>query len=563
MNFKYLMMTAALFALGCSSSNEKKDAALTDSAATYTSAVPHDTPYTMAAVDPIPVGLILDKVAGITNTYTELLNSIEPMVNDPSSSDDERKVFAVMRELGDLFTREGMERSGLSMNPRSVVWGLGILPAMKMDIADAEKFKAFITRLETAAGMTAIDAKLGQYEYKVHTVDELMIPYAVQGNTFVFGVTLEKTAALYLPYLLGEKKPERSLNDSNSLEILKQKYGFLGVGIGFLDLQRVVSILAREGDDIHVQITQALMTNAPPVETVCVNEFKAIAANYPRIILGYEKFDETGMRVTMGHEMTNGFGGMLAGTKTSIPGYDTEFSKESMFKAGFGFNVGALSQVVIGKAAEVANAPYQCPDLMGLNEVAGQIAAAGMFLPPVISQIEGGSLVVKDVQIPEESAVPQGPDGSMAGPTTDPLVANAVAMIASADAPTLFESIKMMAPELAQFIIASDGVPVRIDAESVTQNVKDVYLALRPNRIGVSVGEGNQNIMADALQSTSTTATPWASLTYDIKKFGELVAGSEPELQTLKTIFDQGVLVVDLNPTEDGIFVTYDQAFAP
>jgi len=558
MNLKQVVFAASLLAFGCSGSSEKKSSLLSDPADGYVSSVPSDTPFVFAAVDPFPWGLMVDKMAGIGVMYEEFLASLEPLANDPHAMDSERKAYAVMREFSGLFQRDGIERVGLSLNPRFAVYGLGLFPAMRMELQDPEAFKAFIGRLEMSSGVQATEAKLGQFEYRVFAFDDLLVPVAFQGNTLVVGALHEKAADPYLGLLLGETKAEKSLAQSKSLSVLKDKYNFKGFGIGYINIQKIVSLMTQKGTDIHAQIMQKVLPEGTEMNATCQSEFAAIAANYPRVVMGYDQLDENAMKMRMGHEMTNGLGEQLAKTKTQIPGFESKFAQDSMIRLGFGFDVGLFSQVIIGKAAEIANAPFQCADLAEFNRMAGQIAQAGFFLPPMVSQIKGASVAIKDLDT-KTSDLPQGPDGSMN--QNSPLSANAIGLIATADGPGLFEAIRMLVPELSQFVVKDDGLPVRIDAPEVEENVRDVYVALRGNGIGLSLGEGSQNQMADALMNPGTAQTPWLSMVYDLARVAELVGDSDPSMSAFKKLFEHGQLRIDVTPTQDGIFMSYEQEF--
>lgn len=558
MNLRYIFLAGSLVFMGCSSSAEKKASLLSEAADGYVSSIPHDTPYAFAASQPIPMGVMVDKMEGITGIYSEFLAMIEPMSTDPSAPESERRAFAVMNELSQLLTRQGMENAGINLNPRLALYGLGFFPALRLELQDPEAFQAFISRLENATGVKAVDAKLGQFSYRVFTFDDLLIPITYQGNTLVLGATHSDVADLYIPYLLGEKRSEKSLADSKTLSVLADKYRFPGIGLGFVSIQRIVNLFTQSGTDIHAQIMNKVLPNVGPMDPICTTEYNDIAANYPRIVFGNDRIDAEALSARVGLEMTNGLGQQLASTKTRIPGYESEFAKSSIFRGGVGLNIGQLSQVVIGKAGEVANSPFQCADLSDFNQVAGQIAAAGMFLPPMVSQITGASFMLRDIDL-TPSSLPQTPDGSL-NQADDPLKASGFALVSTGDAQGFFDSLKMLMPELAQFVVKTDGVPVRLTSPQIDQNLKEVYLAMQSDGLGVSFG-GTQSTMADTLQNMNSGETPWISFAYDLSRLADVISGDDPTMAPFKKLFEHGELRADLEPSQDGLFVTYHQTF--
>jgi hypothetical protein len=504
------------------------------------------------------MGVMMDKMEGITGIYSEFLAMIEPMATDPSAPESERRAFAVMNEMSQLMTRKGMESAGINLNPRLAMYGLGVFPALRLELQDPEAFKAFIGRLESATGVQAVDAKLGQFSYRVFTFEELLIPMTFQGNTLVLGATHTDVADLYVPYLLGEKRSEKSLADSKALSVLTDKYRFPGMGVGFVSIQRLVNLFTQSGTDIHAQIMNKILPDVGPIDEICVNEYNAIAANYPRIVFGNDRIDAEALSARVGLEMTNGLGQQLAATKTHIPGYESEFAKSAIFRGGLGLNVGQLSQVVIGKAGEIANSPFQCADLSDFNQVAGQIAAAGMFLPPMVSQINGASFILRDIDL-TPSTLPQTPDGSL-NQADDPLKASGLALVSTGDAQGFFDSLKLLLPELAQFVVKTDGIPVRLSSPQIDQNLTDVYLAMQNDGLGVSFG-GTQGTMAETLRNMNTGSTPWVSFAYDLSRLADVISGDDPTMAPFKKLFEHGELRADLEPSEDGVFVTYHQTF--
>ena len=384
--------TTALFAAtlmaGCSSTPKADSELELAQKSPHLAAIPAETPYALASLQPMPMGEMVDML-GQLGTAMDALSGQMAATLTPQSSTPERFVVAYLEEFRGKWNREGLESLGFSMSPRTAVYGISWLPVFRYETKDPEAMKGLIQRIETRAGLTSTEQKIGEYSYKAYAADAAVFALWFHGNGLVMGFTPTSTAELYLPYLVGEKKPADNILKSRALEVLTEKYGFKPYFLGFVDIERIVQMLVAPQPGLNEDIAARLSPDRDlSMSPVCQSEVRALAAKYPRMVMGYDEWTATQFSARGGLEMTNGLGTKLAKTRTSIPASNSTYAKDAMAAFGAGVDMGALIQV----AAEMANAhretPFQCDQLAEFNQAAEQFGAVSMMIPPVISQLQ-------------------------------------------------------------------------------------------------------------------------------------------------------------------------------
>ena len=95
--------------------------------------------------------------ADIEKVRAEIEKEIAAELKGQATSDDpeEKIARALAEELSGKISKAGFAELGVSTSPRWALYGVGLLPVVRVSLADAGKFKAMIGRIEAKSGQKA------------------------------------------------------------------------------------------------------------------------------------------------------------------------------------------------------------------------------------------------------------------------------------------------------------------------------------------------------------------------------------------------------------------------
>ena len=150
-----LAVTAALLSAGlltgCSDDNESTSAATQEEAPKNNAApilkyIPADSPYFMASRDSFPEQDVFDlyqrtqPIANLESDLDELRASLAD-VDDEALRSMMTLLIATGEELLDVETLDDVHALGLKISPQIAIYGLGILPVMRIQLHDEDAFR--------------------------------------------------------------------------------------------------------------------------------------------------------------------------------------------------------------------------------------------------------------------------------------------------------------------------------------------------------------------------------------------------------------------------------------
>ncbi|MBN2497406.1 MAG: hypothetical protein JXR96_22635 [Deltaproteobacteria bacterium] len=245
-----LLLCLGLFCLACQPGERKADARPTRPLADsrLLDFVPADTPYVFAAPQGFPAALVDRIWAGWPEHETEGGEQAEL-----------RLLQAVRKELGGRIETRALKRLGFTGELRLVFYGVGLLPVLRLELADPAAVLAFVQRVLDASGAQAQVMRAGQQSYFVFEEDAARVLLAVCGRDLVLSVCPQAELEQLAPHLLGLQRPAKSLAQAGRLAEIAKRYGFRGTQVGFVDLQALVEHAAcRARDPISLAVCEAL-----------------------------------------------------------------------------------------------------------------------------------------------------------------------------------------------------------------------------------------------------------------------------------------------------------------
>ncbi len=291
---------------GCGKSPEPE--ALLESSSLF-AYVPADTPFVYGNVKPAPQAFV-DKMFRIygdmgqmymatfeqaRKNYSLYLRQAReegrqsgdavPADEPVSPFDDDglgRLADAVVAEFDGRMTPEGLRELGFRTDGTAVIYGLGLLPVARFELADAAKVNALIRRIETRSGMQGDWQRFGNVDYLRVGDERAAIVLGTVGEQMVTALLPSALEEEYLPRVFGDQRPERSLLDSGIHAELIKTHGFTGYGEGYVDFRRIARILTGRDEGEAADLLAALEVDTPRPSPACVQLLDSLTAGSPR-----------------------------------------------------------------------------------------------------------------------------------------------------------------------------------------------------------------------------------------------------------------------------------------
>lgn len=485
------VLAGALAAGGCTPSPQAAaEAAVSDPAVQdLLRLVPADTPYAW-------VGM-----AGSSRPFAEkLVKRAEPLLKeaeaalsqalaqDHSDRPEARVVRALAAELQGKLSIAGLESLGLEFDTRFVVYGLGLLPAMRLRMRDASALKATIDRVQQASGVQFPVANHNGQDYWFTTDHKGTFVVAFVGNDLVAGVAATAHKDRMLSLLFGQERPAASLADTTVLKDVAAAHGLGKFSAGFVDVRALTDALVGASSGLNAETAAVVLSGAkPPAE--CVDEIRGLAGLMPRVVFGTTRIDDTGVETRFAVELRPDLAGGVAAVRTSVPGLDAATAKEVMFGMGSGMDVGKAIELAKVQAMAVQAAPYKCPDLKFLNDAARDIVLGVSNVPAPVRQYKGFAFALEHANF--AGFIPTDVKGYVTVGVDDPLA--------------MLKTLKGLAPSELAFIpdLQQEGVGERLNLAALPVPLPipfEMFLAGRRDAgLALAVGADAQKRSSDLL----------------------------------------------------------------
>lgn len=471
--------------------------------------VPADTPYVFANLKGIP-----EKVSEPWFALQEPLNAaygefLAAMRNDaanlPGRGAGER-LLPLLELFEGKLSAQGFEEMGFRRDGLGAFYGVGMVPVLRVELADEQAFRGLIAELEQRRGEVIPVAEIdGQPYWRVASTEQHVpeLVFAVVGKHLV--VTLDFDAkGPQLAALLGLQRPEHSLLDSGELEALNEEYGFTPYGTLLVDTRRLVGLLG--GDDAGG--SAGMLNNAGvPMTPACRRELVTAAEALPRLVSGYDELSAERADMRMVAELRPDLAAGLRPLAAPVPGLGG--GERLPFDFGIGIHLDKLAEFLQARAAAVAADPYRCPWLAPLNsggnaqQLAPLYMAAGWF--------SGARLALSELRW-------QG---------REPEAIEGVLVVASPNPAALIGMAQGFLPQLAGLNLSPGSGPQPLDTSALgamfPAAAGQPYIAVDEQAIGVAVGADAPAQLTERLEAAAPKVPPLLHIGYDGALYGALL----------------------------------------
>ncbi|HTA64605.1 MAG TPA: hypothetical protein VK753_03795, partial [Xanthomonadaceae bacterium] len=184
-----------------------------------------------------------------------------------------------------------MDLIGISPQTHAALFGIGLMPVLRVELVKPDNLRATIGRLETKSGSKLATGKVGGLDYWKVGGDQadakLEGVLAISGKQLVATIAPVKASDADLKTLFGLDKPKKSLAESGDLAALDKKMNYLSFGSGYFDSSRLVAVLKAPPTPLETSFLDALGEKKPQIDPVCAGEYDELAAAWPRASFGY------------------------------------------------------------------------------------------------------------------------------------------------------------------------------------------------------------------------------------------------------------------------------------
>jgi len=377
--------------------------------------VPADTPYLMATPGDLPddvVDILEPQLDVVLHAYHKLMLGIidaqmAEAAADESETEDEgetesdagniEEYMPIIDELGSLMSVEGLRASGINRDSDVAFYGMGLLPVLRLSLADGALFEAALSRLEEKADSEMSVAEIDGHSYRYAEDEEARFIVAIIDNNLIMTATPATLADAQLKKVLGITLPEQNIAASGTLQKMADKHGFIDYMIGFLDVERLVATFVDEPSGIDSEWLSLMEYDATTLSDVCKSEIRSMSGVMPRALMGYTALNTEEMATKAVLELRGDIAAGVASLTGAVPGLGSE--QGGLLSLGMTLDLLAAREFYAARLDALEAQPYQC-ELFA--EMQGSVAQGRELLnqpvPPIVYGLQGFLAVIENVE---------------------------------------------------------------------------------------------------------------------------------------------------------------------
>jgi hypothetical protein len=508
-----LFFASVLF-LGACSEQEEPPTPETEAANPLLSYVPADTPYVLANLEPVPEDVldtylarfqpVLDSIQYQMSLARNELESSEGGIDDNPGA---KLVHALFLEMDGKLSRDGLESMGFDLQSRKVVYGLGAFPVIRMGLSDPEALRATILRVLGNAGITAPEQEFqGVSFWRVSDVDIEHEPaglyVSILDDHLAMSIFPPMAEAELLPMFLGLEMPA----DSDALARLTQlnrTHDYTPHGSGIVDFHRLADQFLRP-ENVAARVLASTGNYDPAsFSQECASEIHGIIGNTPKVTMGVSELTSSAVAMQYRVETPETLAGQLLGLVSKIPAAEQVSSRSLDF--AFGMRFGPARDFLHEKLSGIAEQPYECEQLLHLNQKATEVLAQlDQPMPPFVNNFRGVRVSI-DEFTPGQQPMPVNAKGHLA---------------VHVEKPEMFVGMaQMFLPDLSDLAITPGDPPVELPESLLPSPGLVAFAAMSQDAIGLSVGENEEQGLPDFLDRDSGPKGTFLSANYDMAAY--------------------------------------------
>ncbi|MBN1240286.1 MAG: hypothetical protein JXB36_17415, partial [Gammaproteobacteria bacterium] len=405
-----------------------------------------------------------------------------------------------------MVTAEGIPEAGIDSDSRMALYGVGLLPVLRVTLSDPAKLDATFAKFEARAGKEMSVGTLDGHSYRYAGNDDARAIFAVLGDQFVVTVVPATLGEDLLKGVLGLTPPARSIADSGELQALAEKYGYTAYGLGLVDVERVASTFLDEQSGVNSALLAMMGHDSGSLSDVCREEIRAVAGVAPRVVTGYTEMTRERFRSNTVFELRSDLALGLQGITSPVPGLGQQHG--GLLSFGMSFDLPAFREFYGARLDALEADPFECELFADLQSgVATARAALNQPLPPMASDFRGFLAVIEDIK---------GMDFATKQPPTE---IDMRFLVATGNAQGLVAMGAMFSPEIAALELKPDATPVQLPLPAGAAPIDTAWVAMSEEALALSVGNGGETGLAEMLKAGFEEPPPFMSMDVDAGRY--------------------------------------------
>jgi len=457
---------------------------------------PADSPYAYANLEPMPADVLAAQSKQMHVIWPLVFDQYDAMLKEAGPSLGERPrtiINAVLDELRPRDSLEKMREIGLKPDGHLALYGVGLIPVLRMELSDPAAFKAMLARIEAKAGEKIPTGKTGSQDYWQFGDEQASLIVAVQNSHLVVTFWAADASDQVKQMLLGITRPAKSLADAGTLQAIAKQYNYAPYGEGYFDFVALVQRLsnAPTGSDLEIAKAMKLPTDGAITDPVCKAEALAIAQTFPRVLVGSEGLAPNHVKIGVQFEMAPSLAQQISAAVSAAPG--TGAAPQGLMDFSLSVPILKLKDFWLKQVDAVAAKPFACPKLAGINQsFISSKQKVDTTIPPPLSDLTGFRVTISHMAPGATPSATPDVAGKFLVGTSNPLVAIGMAQLAL--------------PQLKDLKIAADSKPVALPA-GLAPNAPPMTVAVSDKAIAMATGKGEEANLGEFL-AAAPAATP-------------------------------------------------------
>jgi hypothetical protein len=495
-----LLLAAALL-MACSDAEENTVAdakPMASKTSPLLAHIPDDTPYVLANSERLPDHLmdLMWKLGepGMAIAERGLKDGMERLANKQTLSNEEKLLSAVFEELNGKMNRQGLAQLGIEPSGNLALYGIGVLPVVRTEIADSTALDATIARVEERAGTPFPRLNMGGVDYFEVGDKEGALIISTSGNQLMLAMLPQKAKAALLPQVLGIEKPARNIADSGRLSQINGEFGLTPYSTLLVDTTRLIDAILNDESEAAMEM---FGEERSKLSQACRDEYRAMAEVAPRLVAGYTDITTTRIEQFGMLELRSDIAEGLNGITVSMPGLGQE--EDGMFYLSMGLDIIKTKQFLQERIDGLRQTPYECENLSRTNtDLAKTEQQLNQPLPPFVGNMKGVRVKLTELDM-ESGMQPQ---------------AKGLLMVAMSNPQLVLGMGQAFVPQLAELQITPNGEPVALPADLIPADVEAPYLAMSDEGLALSIGVGEEAGLSAFLDADGPDGPVFASFGY-------------------------------------------------
>jgi hypothetical protein len=360
---------------------------------------------------------------------------------------------------------------GLSRDSRSMIYGIGLTPVLRVEIDNPDAVMAMLKRVEQRTGFKLKFNSCDGLDCLVVADDKGQVGVALVIHNDHLAASLFQNAYRdkVLQHLTGKNKPEKSYSAAQFRQFVESNH-YSGFGEGFFKLQQgvenmqniAVAALKQKGEGGDIDQVQK-----------CFQVAKAVVAHTPEIVMGVKSIQGRTINMEVVLKTTTQVSKSLMAIPAPLKTF--EVSADPMVDFGFSANVPKLRDSLLSFMAFLGNTGEKS-GCKAIRKKAMDEASMGiaMAMGMGITQVKTLYVAIDELKL---------------GKKNQPENVSARFSLVADDPMGLVRMLSMFAPPLATIQVPDDGTPVPLPDGLLPAGIPPVNLSLKGKDLDIVMGD--------------------------------------------------------------------------